>query len=346
MFGVAHIHPHARRLGLAHAQHGQHGIVGGHHVRGPHPLGHPLIQGFDQIGHRPAPHRLRGPRNLESLAGENLFQPVQRQVIGKLAGDDVRQQARPRQSALDRRLRPRRHLHLRPLRRKLRTVRRHTSCAHAEYARSAPAGTRSASSPPRRSPAAPLRSTGKPALSRSTRRPAWLPEDSRSSPAPAFPGAASPAAPRSRAQLRRGNILRVDRFLLQLLAEVQQRLRQLAGRLQPVRARPVVPLLVALQLQLQTQLLHVEIVGALALLRRPAAAPGRALPAPPATAPSASRGLPARRQMMGQRQAHNLDVAIRIWLHPSQDIFFWEVSILPTAQLRPHARALHPAGRS
>ena len=38
------------------------------------------------------------------------------------------------------------------------------------------------------------------------------------------------------------------------------------GGLQPVGARPVVPLLVALQLQLQTQLLHVEIVGALVLL--------------------------------------------------------------------------------
>src|SRR5450631_2767779 len=66
-----------------------------------------------------------------------------------------------------------------------------------------------------------------------------------------------------------GNILRVDRLLLQLLAEVQQRLRQLAARLQAVRPRPVIPLLVTLQLQLQTQILHVEIVGALPLLRRP-----------------------------------------------------------------------------
>ena len=56
-------------------------------------------------------------------------------------------------------------------------------------------------------------------------------------------------------------------FLLQFFAEVQQRLRQLAARFQPVRPRPVVPLLVALQLQLQTQRLHVEIVGALPLLR-------------------------------------------------------------------------------
>ena len=57
--------------------------------------------------------------------------------------------------------------------------------------------------------------------------------------------------PLARGRSPRGNILRVDRFLLQLLAEVQQRLRQLAARLQPVGARPVVPLLVTLQLQLQ-----------------------------------------------------------------------------------------------
>ena len=106
MRGVAHIHPHARRLGFARAQHGQHRVVGGHHVRLPHPLGHPAVQGLDQIGHVPAPDRLRGARNLESLPRENVFQPVERQVIGKLAGDDVSQQSRPRQAALDRRRPP------------------------------------------------------------------------------------------------------------------------------------------------------------------------------------------------------------------------------------------------
>ncbi len=40
--------------------------------------------------------------------------------------------------------------------------------------------------------------------------------------------------------------------------------------------------------------------------RWPVAARGRAQPAPPATALSALRGLPAWRQMMGQRQAHNI----------------------------------------
>ena len=65
-----------------------------------------------------------------------------------------------------------------------------------------------------------------------------------------------------------GHVLGVDRRPLQFLAEVQQRLPQLAARLQPVRARPVIPLLVTLQLQLQTQRLHVEIVGTLPLLGR------------------------------------------------------------------------------
>ena len=40
---VALIHPHARRLRLAWAQHRQDGIVGGHHMRLPDPLGHALV---------------------------------------------------------------------------------------------------------------------------------------------------------------------------------------------------------------------------------------------------------------------------------------------------------------
>jgi hypothetical protein len=75
--------------------------------------------------------------------------------------------------------------------------------------------------------------------------------------------------PLGRGRSLRGNILRVDRLLLQFLAEVQQRLRQLATRLQPVRPRPVVPPLVALQFQSQTQILQVQVVSALPLLRRP-----------------------------------------------------------------------------
>ena len=228
MFGVTHVHPHARRLGLAHAQHGQHGVVGGHHVRGPHPFGHALVQRFHQIGHRPAPHRLRGPRNLESLAGENLFQPVKRQVVGKLAGHDVRQEARPRQAALEGRLRPRRHRDLRLF--------------SGRFAR--PAGILLAHVLDALE--VPGQVLDLPALLRADLLP--LPSAARAgplfpaqlvdlrghrkilevrqrppSPAPLYP----PLLARGLSSL--GNILRVDRLLLQLLAEVQERLRQLAA---------------------------------------------------------------------------------------------------------------------
>jgi hypothetical protein len=67
--------------------------------------------------------------------------------------------------------------------------------------------------------------------------------------------------------LARRRLIRRNRFLRQLLAEGEQRLPDLLARLQPVGARPVVPLLVALQLQLQTEILEVERVGTLDLAR-------------------------------------------------------------------------------
>src|SRR6516225_579520 len=85
---IAHIHPHACRLRLARAQHRQDGVVGGHHMRLPDPLGHPLVQRLDHIRYISAPHRLCGPRNLKALPLENIFQPVEWQVIGELAGYD------------------------------------------------------------------------------------------------------------------------------------------------------------------------------------------------------------------------------------------------------------------
>ena len=45
----------------------------------------------------------------------------------------------------------------------------------------------------------------------------------------------------------------VNRLAVQFLGEVQQHLRKVLIGLQPVRARAVVPLLVALQLQLHTE---------------------------------------------------------------------------------------------
>src|SRR6266481_312395 len=60
----------------------------------------------------------------------------------------------------------------------------------------------------------------------------------------------------------------MNRPLLEHLAEIQQHLCQLAGRIQPVCPRSVVPLLVSCQLELQTQILNVQIVGTFELLIR------------------------------------------------------------------------------
>ena len=85
---VAHIHPHARCLRLARAQHRQDGVVGGHHMRLPDPIGHALVQRLDHIRYISAPHRLCGPRDFKALPLENIFQPIEWQVIGELAGYD------------------------------------------------------------------------------------------------------------------------------------------------------------------------------------------------------------------------------------------------------------------
>src|SRR5919109_3671778 len=101
---VAHIHPHARRLRLARTQHRQDRVVGGHHMRLPDPLGHPLIQRLDHIRDISAPHRLRGPGNLKALPLENIFQPIEWEVIRKFASYDEGQQPRTRKALFDGRL--------------------------------------------------------------------------------------------------------------------------------------------------------------------------------------------------------------------------------------------------
>ena len=67
-----------------------------------------------------------------------------------------------------------------------------------------------------------------------------------------------------RLDLRR-NIFRMDRFPVQLLGEIQQRLRQLLLRLQSVGARPAVQLFELVQLLLQAQIFQMEMVGPLLL---------------------------------------------------------------------------------
>src|SRR5437016_6623478 len=68
-------------------------------------LSHALVQWFDQVGYVAAPYRLRGSRNLEPLPLKDIFQPIQRQVIGELAGYDIGQQSRSGQALVDGRLR-------------------------------------------------------------------------------------------------------------------------------------------------------------------------------------------------------------------------------------------------
>ena len=84
-------------------------------------------------------------------------------------------------------------------------------------------------------------------------------------------GASAPAPlhpPQFRGRLARGGgFVGRSGFLRPFLAEVEQRLPQLLAGFQPVGAWPVVPLLVALQLQLQTEIFEVERIGALGLLR-------------------------------------------------------------------------------
>jgi len=58
------------------------------------------------------------------------------------------------------------------------------------------------------------------------------------------------------------NIIRVDGLVLQFLSEVQQYLRQIVGRTQSVRSRPVVQLPIPLQFHLQPQIFNLEIIGA------------------------------------------------------------------------------------
>lgn len=65
----------------------------------------------------------------------------------------------------------------------------------------------------------------------------------------------------------RWDVVRVNRLAIHLLAEAEQQLRQITCRVQTVRPWSVVPLLVAIKLYLQAQVLDVQIV-ALAHQRR------------------------------------------------------------------------------
>lgn len=108
-------------------------------------------------------------------------------------------------------------------------------------------------------------------------------------------------------------------FQRQCLAEGEQRLPQLLPRFQPVRPRPVAPLLVALQLQLQTQILKVESVGTLGLARGERSLRYRALLGVIALGPRRPQQRFQRGGVIGQvrgfRGGHtSSDIVIVIWL--------------------------------
>ncbi len=59
----------------------------------------------------------------------------------------------------------------------------------------------------------------------------------------------------------RRNVVSVYRLAIQFLGEAEQQLRQIGCRSQLIRPRPVLSLLVAIQLYLQTQVFDVQIVA-------------------------------------------------------------------------------------
>ena len=67
-----------------------------------HARGHQLHQRPHQLAGRPHPGAHRAAGHVHLLPREDVFQPVQRQVIAQLAGDDVGQQARAGQALVDR----------------------------------------------------------------------------------------------------------------------------------------------------------------------------------------------------------------------------------------------------
>lgn len=109
---VAEVDPHPRLLDLARRLHGHGCVVGGDHVGGANPRGHELIERFQALGDLLAPGALGAAGDQEALALEDPLQPVKRQEVVELGGDDVGQQPGGGQTALDHRRRLGGALHL------------------------------------------------------------------------------------------------------------------------------------------------------------------------------------------------------------------------------------------
>jgi len=268
MILIPHIHPHPRWVRLPPAQHGHSSLIGGHDMRFPHLRGHPLIQRLGQIGYIAAPDRLRGPRDLKSLPGKDVFQPIEGHVISELAGHNVGQQSRSGQALVDRRVRLGRDFDLWVVALLLAG----RTGIFLAYMLNALETARNVVDLPAFLGAdllALLATAGACPLFRlqfmdmgSKRKIFKIGKLATS-----FPFLDS-AQLVFRFGLTVGltrKIVRMDGFLLQLQSEVQERLRQLLFALQPVGARSAVQLLELHQFFLQLQIFDIELVGSLLL---------------------------------------------------------------------------------
>ena len=234
-------------------------------MRGAHPLGHQLIQRIGKVASTTAPDRLRSARNLKPLPCEDVFQPVVREVIRKLARNDKSQQPRPGHALVNCHLRLGRRLHLRVVAVVLAASASILSAYVMDPHEVAgkifhlPAfvradllalDTAAGAGPFSHAQLVHLGSYGK------------VFEVSKI--APSLAPLHAPKFFRWFGALWK--VVRIDRLQIHLLGEVQKHLCQVTRRLQTIGARAVVPLAISIQLQLQAKIFNVEIVGTLGLL--------------------------------------------------------------------------------
>ena len=96
---------------FAARQHGHGRIVGPQHGRLKHQLFLSLVERPQQFGRRLDPIALRAAGNVQAVAREEVFLPVERQVVAELADDDLSDQPRSGDAASNRPHRRRRARH-------------------------------------------------------------------------------------------------------------------------------------------------------------------------------------------------------------------------------------------
>ena len=103
---VAYVNPHPRIGGLADAEHGHDGVVGGHYMRGSHSIPHQLVERLEQMATSPHQTDCVALGELEPLPLKDVLQTVERQIVSELAGHDVSEQPRASHTLVNSRLRP------------------------------------------------------------------------------------------------------------------------------------------------------------------------------------------------------------------------------------------------